>query len=80
LSPEKINTYEVVTNLFKMIKCDNEREKYFSPGWSIVSDNVNLSDENILISSRVLIRIIENNPENKQISNFKEPLYKIFQV
>jgi hypothetical protein len=57
-----------------------KEKTYFSLGWSIVSDNVTLTVENVLISSRVLIHIIKNNPDNKQISNFKEHLCKLFQV
>jgi hypothetical protein len=79
-SAENFDAFEIFANLFKMIKCSNEKANYFSSSWSVLSNNVVLSDGNILISSRFLIRFIRNNPENKKISSFKEPLYKLFQV
>lgn len=78
-STEKFNACEMLANLFKMIKFSNEKAKYFSSSWSVLSNNVVLSDGNILISSRFLIRFIKNNPENTNVSSFKKPLFKLFQ-
>ena len=69
-------------SLYKMIKFNNEAtiDPNCSTIWSIVNDNVILSDENILILSRVLMRFINNNLKNKELAIYKESVYKLFQV
>ena len=48
--------------------------------WLIVSKNVYLTEENILIASRALIRIIINNQNNDDMTVLKEPVFKLFEV
>jgi hypothetical protein len=63
-----------------MIKFHNKKVTNCSTAWSIVSDNVILSDENILISTRFLISFIKKNQDNKKAASFNDALSKLFQV
>jgi hypothetical protein len=83
--PREFDACEYVKLLFEMIKFSNRDimnvvVKKSVRSWSIVSKNVYLTEENILIASRVLIRIISNNQSKNQMAHLKEPVFKLFQV
>ena len=68
---------DLIKHLFQMIKLNNCDLISSIPtrliSWSLCSDNIILSEENILISSRVLIRLLNE-------STLKEQIYTFFQV
>lgn len=83
--PKEFNPCEYVKILYEMIKFKHSEIMNIVvnksvKSWSIVSKNAYLTDENILIASRVLIRIIKDNQKNSDMQALKEPVFKMFKV
>jgi hypothetical protein len=67
---------EIFKNLLEIFKLTSANPAFLS-SCLISSENFLLTDENILISSRVLIRFLNSN--GQELLNFQESLFKYFQ-
>lgn len=79
VSPKSLDALEMVKSLFEMIKFNKENTTNCSSTWSIVSDSLILSSDNILLLIRFLVRFVKNNQGNKNIASFNESFNKLFQ-